>query len=294
MLKGRLGLETARIPHGDRHGLVWLARGKLYVEDGTLRFLAAGDGSLPGGDYAIPFQMLSCILLAPGTTVSHDALRLLARHGTGLIAVGEDGVRFYASMPFGPDASIIARRQVAAWADRDGERVYIARRMYAWRLGEVLPHADISVLRGMEGARMRESYARLAEQFGIAWVGRRYDRADPAATDMANQAINHAATAVQAAAMSAVAATGALPQLGFIHEDSGNAFCLDIADLYRDSVTLPVAFGAVRECRRTGSGDVERTTRRLAGRAFREQQLIPSMIDRIKELFGGADGSGDD
>ena len=29
MLRGRLGLETARIPHADRHGLLWLSRGAL-------------------------------------------------------------------------------------------------------------------------------------------------------------------------------------------------------------------------------------------------------------------------
>ena len=38
MLPGRLGLETARIPHADRHGLLWLSRGALTVRDGTLRF----------------------------------------------------------------------------------------------------------------------------------------------------------------------------------------------------------------------------------------------------------------
>ena len=38
MLRGRLGLETARIPHADRHGLLWLSRGALTVKDGTLRF----------------------------------------------------------------------------------------------------------------------------------------------------------------------------------------------------------------------------------------------------------------
>ena len=42
MLKGRLGLETARLPHSDRHGLLWLDRGTLSVEDGCLRFVAAG------------------------------------------------------------------------------------------------------------------------------------------------------------------------------------------------------------------------------------------------------------
>ena len=91
MLKGRLGLEAARIPHADRHGLLWLARGNLSVEDGTLHFRTAGSPDMAAGDYAIPFQNISFILLGPGSTVSHDVLRLLARHGTGLVAVGEDG-----------------------------------------------------------------------------------------------------------------------------------------------------------------------------------------------------------
>ena len=107
MLKGRLGLETARIPHADRHGLLWLSRGALTVRDGTLRFErqdpADGESPLGSGDYAIPFQTLSMILLGPGSTVSHDALRLMARHGTALVAVGEDGVRCYTGPPLMPD-----------------------------------------------------------------------------------------------------------------------------------------------------------------------------------------------
>lgn len=71
MLKGRLGLETARIPHADRHGLLWLSRGQLSVEDGALRFLRAGpttpNDPLDPGDHAIPYQMISMILLGPGS-----------------------------------------------------------------------------------------------------------------------------------------------------------------------------------------------------------------------------------
>ena len=134
MLKGRLGLETARIPHADRHGLLWLSRGALTVHDGTLRFErqapAERDSSLESGDYGIPFQSLSMILLGPGSTVSHDALRLLARHGTALVAVGEDGVRCYTAPPLMPDTSDIARRQMRAWSDPDGDRITVARRMY--------------------------------------------------------------------------------------------------------------------------------------------------------------------
>jgi CRISPR-associated protein Cas1 len=157
MLLGRLGLDTARMPHEIRHGLVYLDRGRLEVEDGCLRFICAGGGGLPAGDSQIPHQSLSLVLLGPGSSVTHDALRLLARHNTGLAAVGQDGVRFYTAPPLLPDASELARRQARAWADPE-VRLSIARRMYAWRLGEVLPARDLDVLRGIEGARMKESY----------------------------------------------------------------------------------------------------------------------------------------
>lgn len=82
MLKGRLGLDTARVPYADRAGLLYLARGALTARDGTLAFMqgqpAPGDALAPG-DYAIPLQGVSMILLGPGSTVSHDALRLLAQ-----------------------------------------------------------------------------------------------------------------------------------------------------------------------------------------------------------------------
>ena len=284
VLIGRLGLETTRIPHADRHGLVWLSRGHLSVEDGTLRFQTAGDGDLESGDYAIPFQTVSILLIGPGSTVSHDALRLCARHGTCLVAVGEDGVRAYTAPPLGPDHSAVARRQATVWANTE-ERLAVARRLYAWRMSEVMPHRELEALRGIEGARMRALYQTIAQQYGVAWKGRRYDRANPDAADVPNQAINHAATAVEAAAAVAVTGVGALPQLGFIHEDSGIAFVLDIADLYRGDVTLPVAFGAVRASERDPSMPLERQVRRLAGKEFRRRKLIPKMIGRIKELF---------
>jgi CRISPR-associated protein Cas1 len=248
---------------------------------------------MAGGDYAIAFQGLSNILLGPGGSVSHDALRLLARHGTGLIAVGDDGVRFYASMPFGPDDSTLARSQIMAWCDPEGKRLEVARKMYAWRLGEILPHAEIAVLRGIEGARMKSLYEALGRQYGIEWRGRRYDRKNPESADLPNQAINHAATAVEAAAMIAVASTGALPQIGFIHEQSGNAFCLDVADLFRDSLTIPVAFASVGEFVKKNLPSLEHVVRTKMGRTLHEKHIIDQMIDRIKELFDEHDGNRD-
>lgn len=291
LLTGRLGLAEARVPYVDRHGLIWLSRGNLYVEDGTLHFRAAKSEDLDAGDYAVPYQALSMVLLGPGTTISHDALRLLARHGTLLAAVGEGAVKCYTAPPMGQGRSEVARAHARLWA-RDRDRIDVARRMYAFRFGRVLPHQDITILRGMEGARLKETYRLLAEQFGVVWHGRRYDRANPDAADLPNQAVNHAATFVEAAADVAVAAVGALPPLGFIHEESSNAFTLDIADLFRAELTLPLAFSVARKVQENLSLSLEKEVRYEAARLFRSQKLIPRMIDRIKELLQLNDSGG--
>lgn len=296
MLKGRLGLETARMPHADRHGLLWLERGELCVIDGCLHFGRGAGTSAPTLDQ-IPHQAVSMILLGPGSSVTHDALRLLARHGTLLAAVGQDGVRTYTAPPLMPDRSDVARRQAELWG-QPRRRISVARHMYALRLGEVLPHRDLDTLRGIEGSRVKTMYRLMADKHGIEWKGRRFDRADPEAADLPNQAINHAATAVQAAAAIAVQAVAALPPLGFIHEDSGQSFVLDVADLFRDTVTLQVAFTAVRQAEKSGE-TIDRLVRREAARVFRKQQVIGAMIDRIKlvlrmDELESADGAGDD
>ncbi|WP_272010916.1 type I-E CRISPR-associated endonuclease Cas1e [Roseovarius sp. ZX-A-9] len=280
------------MPHADRAGCLYLARGALTARDGTLAFLqgpATEADALEPGDYAIPLQGVSIILLGPGSTVSHDALRLLAHARTALAAVGENGVRAYTAPPLIPDRSGLARLQARLWADED-MRIMIARRMYAWRLGEVLPHRDLDVLRGIEGARMKETYALTARRIGIQWRGRRYDRAKPHAADLPNQALNHASRAVEAAAAIAVSATATVPQLGFIHEDPGQSFVLDIADLYRDCVTIPCAFKAAKRVGERPSLNIERETRRLTGHTLAEQQVIPAMIERIKALIEGQEG----
>lgn len=232
------------------------------------------------------------ILLGPGSTVSHDALRLLARHGTLMAAVGEGGVKLYTAPPMGQHHSDIARAHAYLWAD-DKARLEVARRMYAFRFGRILPHRDIAVLRGIEGGRMKKSYQILAEEHGVPWQGRRYDRQNPTAADIPNQAINHAATFTEAAADIAVAAVGALPPLGFIHEESSNAFTLDIADLYRTEVSLPLAFSVARKAMDNPRILLEREIRKEAARQFRKQKLIPEMIDRIKELLHVDDRGGD-
>lgn len=289
MLKGRLGLETARIPQRDRHGLVWLEHGQLAVRAGTLIFTTAGGAGLEPGEYDLPYQMINALLLGPGTSVSHDSLRLMARHGTGFVAVGSDGVRSYAtSLPAGPDRSKLARHHARLWADPD-RRTAVSRAMFSRRFGDDVAGLSLNQLRGAEAARVKKAYRNVAARHGIQWTGRQYDRHNPAASNDVNEALNHSTVALLAAAKTSVAIVGAVPQLGFIHEDSGWAFSLDIADLHRETIALEGAFAAVSFYRKRG-GELERIARRETGKRIRECGLVGRMIDDIKDLLNDRGG----
>jgi putative addiction module CopG family antidote len=147
-----------------------------------------------------------------------------------------------------------------------------------WRLGEVFPHRDMTVPRGIEGARMKQTYRIAAERAGIHWNGRRYDRQNPTAADLPNQALNHAATAT-------------IPQLGFIREASGMSFVLDVADLVRDAVTVPCAFRAAAIERKRPGDSIERIARRLTGERLRRDGVISTLM-RSRTPCGSASQDG--
>lgn len=279
----RLGLETAHVPHKDRHGLLWLGRGRLCVDEGGVRFDTPGFDTMPSGSYHIPIQTISTLILSTGVSITHDVFRVCANQNTGILIVGDNGVRLYSSLPKSPDRSALARKHVELWSD-EKKRNQIARRMYTQRLGLEYPEMDIQVLRGLEGAKVKESYKKIAQQFGVNWNGRRYDRQNPDLTNLPNQVINHCAVAMYHAAEIAVACAGAIPQLGFIHEASGISFCLDIADLHREEWILPSAFKAVRILESTHQ-DTERVARQCIGETLRVEKCIHRMIDEIKDYL---------
>ena len=123
----------------------------------------------------------------------------------------------------------------------------------------------------------------------MTWRGRRYDRNDPSKTDPINEAINHAAAAMNSAAQIATAASGCIPQLGFIHEDSGMSFPLDISDMNRHDVTVPAAFRALK--RKRPDQKLEMVVRQEVAAVLRRDKVVAKMIDRIKDLI---DDVGDD
>lgn len=169
----------------ERVSLAYIEHGRLDVLDGA--FVAVfKDGTRTH----IPVGSVACIMLEPGTRISHRAVALAAKVGTLIVWIGEAGVRLYAAGQPGGARSDRLLYQAKLALD-DEARLKVVRKMYELRFGEPAPaRRSVEQLRGIEGVRVRETYKRLAQRYGVKWVGRRYDQTDWDGADIANRCLS--------------------------------------------------------------------------------------------------------
>ena len=130
------------------------------------------------GSVAVPCASITLLLLGPGTTVTHAAMRSLAENGCMVCWTGEGAVRLYAHST-GETRSARNLIRQAQLASDPTERLGVIDRMYRLRFDEEIPAGlSLQQLRGREGLRVRASYARASVETGVAWQGRFYDRGD--------------------------------------------------------------------------------------------------------------------
>lgn len=143
------------------------------------------DGCTPA-----PVASLAVLMLGPGTRITQSAVAMLADNNCLLIWCGEENVRFYAS-GMGGTRSASALLHQARLVSNEEERLRVVRQMYWMRFGTRVDEAlSVQQLRGMEGARVREVYARLSRETGVPWTGRSYDRTNWGSADPVNRALS--------------------------------------------------------------------------------------------------------
>lgn len=276
------GLPPPRpIPLKDRASLVFVERAQLDVQDGA--FVAV---NADGTRTHIPVGGLACLMLEPGARISHAAVALAARVGTLVTWVGEAGVRLYsAGQPGGARADRLLWQ--AKIALDDAARLRVVRRMYQLRFGEEAPsRRSIDQLRGIEGVRVRETYALLARQHGVDWRRRNYDPTDWEAGDIPNRCLSAATACLHGLAEAAVLAAGYAPAIGFLHTGKPLSFVYDIADLWKLDTVVPEAFRIAGQHAR-GKLDMapDRAVRLACRDAFRRTGLLSKIIPGIEAVL---------
>ncbi|MCD4845714.1 MAG: type I-E CRISPR-associated endonuclease Cas1e [Methanosarcinales archaeon] len=260
----------------ERISLLFLEKGELDVLDGAFVLVDKN-----GVRTHIPIGSVACLMLEPGSRVSHAAAALAARVGCLLIWVGEAGVRLYSAGQPGGARSDRLLFQAKLALDEEA-RLKVVRKMYEFRFDEELPSSySVEQLRGMEGARVKKMYELMAKRYGIDWKGRRYDSTIWESGDMPNRCLSSATACLYGVTEAGVLAAGYAPAIGFVHTGKPLSFVYDIADLFKFETVVPVAFSIAAK----NPGDPEGMVRRACRDAFRETKLLRKIIPTIEEIL---------
>ena len=269
------------IPIKDRSSLIFVSKGRIDVRDGAFCVV----DEVNGERLLIPVGSVVCIMLEPGTRVSHAAVKLAAQVGTLLIWVGEAGVRLYASgQPGGARADRLLYQAKLA-LDED-LRLKVVRKMYELRFKEPAPaRRSVDQLRGIEGARVRKTYELMAKQYGVSWKGRNYDPHNWDGADVINRCLSAATSCLYGVTEAAILAAGYAPAIGFIHSGKPLSFVYDMADIVKFDTVVPAAFRIAAQ----NPAQADRQVRIACRDSFRETKLLKQLIPLIEEVLAAGE-----
>jgi CRISPR-associated protein Cas1 len=260
----------------DRWTPLYLEHGRLEVDDSSVKWIGA-DGLL----CRLPVATISALLLGPGTTVTHAAIKACADSNTPVCWIGEEAMRFY-SFGLAPNHNNdMPRLHATAWADKK-RRTEIARRMFRMRFPDVdVENHSITELRGMEGLRVRALYAEMGLKHGVTWKGRNYDKTNWDMADGINRALSTASASLYALCAAVCCSLGYVPSLGFVHDAGTLPFIYDVADLYKHLTSIPAAFQAIRQ-KPDDNGEL---VRKILKQRIEEEKLLQRMPRDLEALL---------
>lgn len=229
------------------------------------------DGRTP-----IPIASVTCLLLGPGVSITHAAIRAICNNGCMAIWCGENMGRFYASGIGETRSSRNLLKQAKACMD-EARHMEVVRRMYQIRFPNVKTDGmTLQQVRGMEGIRVRKAYELAARTTGVAWKKRTYKTTNWDEADPINRALSEANALLYGVCHAAIVSLGYSAGLGFIHTGKQLSFVYDIADLYKTETTIPVAFESVKQ-----GGDISKNVRILCRNYFSNINLLTRIPEDI-------------
>jgi len=260
----------------ERSSLIFLEYGELDVIDGSFVLI-----DVNGIRVQIPVGGVACIMLEPGTRISHAAVKLAAQVGCLLTWVGEAGVRLYSTGHPGGARSDRLLYQAAIALDAQG-RQHVVQKMFEMRFGEkIAPDLTINQMRGLEGIRVKRLYEEYAIQYHVRWEGRNYDPKRWGASDLPNKCLSSGTSCLYGIVEAGILAAGYSPSIVLLHTGDPLSFVYDIADIFKFETVVPAAFEVA------GQRPIhpERQVRQRCRDLFRQERILERIIPTIHELL---------
>ncbi|MHB1321392.1 MAG: type I-E CRISPR-associated endonuclease Cas1e [Acidithiobacillus ferrivorans] len=226
----------------DKYPFIYLERGRLEIDDSSAKWIDCDNNVV-----RLPIATINCLLLGPGTTVTHEAVKTIAQSNCSLCWVGEDSLLFYASGQTPASDTRNMRDQISI-STNPKKSIEVARRMFAKRFPEAdLDGKNLKEMMGMEGYRVRALYEKKGQEYGVGWKGRSYSPGKFEMGDLTNQVLTACNAALYGIISSSVHSMGYSPHVGFIHSGSPLPFVYDLADLYKEQLCIDLAFSLTLE-----------------------------------------------
>lgn len=262
----------------DKYPFIYLERGRLEIDDSSLKWIDSH-----GEVIRLPIATVSCLLLGPGTSITHEAVKVAAAANCSVCWVGEDSLLFFATGITPVSDSRNLRRQAELSSDEQMS-LTVARKMMRQRFpGASLDNKTRQELMGMEGIRVRDLYLQKAEQYGVGWKGRSYTPGRFELSDLTNRILTASNAALYGILCSITHSLGYSPHLGFIHSGSPLPFIYDLADLYKAELCIDLAFALTLSL----AGEYNKYA---VSEAFRKRVLEYDLMKRVpadlEELIG--------
>ncbi len=221
----------------DKYPFIYLERGRLEIDDSSVKWI-----DYEGNLVRLPVATMNCLLLGPGTSVTHEAIKVMAASNCSVCWVGEDSLLFYA-VGQSPTANSRNMRKQMELAANEKKRLEVAKRMFLKRFPEEeVRTKNLKELMGMEGKRVRALYDEYAQKYKVGWSGRNYVPGKFELSDMTNRILTSANAALYGILTSAIYSMGFSPHIGFVHSGSPMPFVYDMADLYKEELCIDLAF----------------------------------------------------
>lgn len=262
----------------DKYPFLYLERGRLEIDDSSIKWIDAENNVVP-----LPVATLNALLLGPGTTVTHDAIKTAVSANCAVCWVGEDSLLFYAA-GFLPTADTRNLKQQIELSANPEKSLEVARRMYARRFPNAeLAGKNLKEMMGMEGYRVRALYQQKAEEYQVGWKGRTFTPGKFDLSDITNQVLTASNAALYGILCSAVHSMGYSPHIGFIHSGSPLPFIYDLSDLYKENLCIDLAFALTRDM--AGRYDKYKVSTAFRQRVI-EMDLLAVLADDIPDVLG--------
>ncbi len=253
----------------DKYPFLYLERGRLEIDDSSVKWIDCDNNIV-----RLPIATINTLLLGPGTSITHEAVKVMTAANCSVCWVGEDSLLFYAVGQSPTADSRNFRKQMLLSADKK-KSLEVARRMFSRRFpSEDLTGKTLNEMMGMEGYRVNQLYAEMAKKYNVGWKGRSYKPEKFEFSDITNQILTGTNAALYGILTSAIYSMGYSPHMGFIHSGSPLPFVYDMADLYKEKLCIDLAFSLTLEM----GG---RYNRYLVSDAFRNRVIELDILGKV-------------